>query len=141
LHQLLLQVPSPEGFSQFQEDQKVRFLCRAEKFPQIYYTQQKKITKLIWLESECIQETGTITRNRFPWEKSSGLLIGRITSSWSAFLTSSRAPMSSNFTPISPGATTAETKLLSNSSFARFCNHILYDQKQHKIKKAELMIT
>lgn len=91
---------------------------------QIYYTRQKKRTKLILLHSESIQETRTITRNRFPWEKSSGLLIGRITSSWSAVLTFSRAPMSSNCTPISPGGTTAEMKLLSNSSFARLCYQI-----------------
>lgn len=124
MHRLLLQVPWPEEFSQFQEDQKAIFLCRAENFYQMYYTQQIKRKKLIWLHSECVQETRTITRNRFPRVKSSGLLIGRITSSWSAFLTSSRAPMSSNFTPISPGGTTDETKLLSNSSFARLCYKI-----------------
>ena len=68
------------------------------------------------------------TRNKFPWEKSSGLFMGRITSSCNAFFTSSRAPMSSNLTPISPGGTTAETKLLSYSSLAR-----LYHKYTHKL--------
>lgn len=61
------------------------------------------------------------TRNKFPWEKSSGRFIGRIASSCKAPFTFSRAPMSSNLTPISPGGTTDETKLLSYSSFARLC--------------------
>lgn len=64
------------------------------------------------------------TRNKFPLEKSSGLLIGRITSSFNAFFTFSRAPISSNLTPISPGGTTAEIKLLSYSSFAMFYHNV-----------------
>lgn len=75
------------------------------------------------------------TRNKFPREKSSGLLIGRMTSSFNALFTSSRAPISSNLTPISPGGTTAETKLLSYSSFARFCSNLyMLKVKQDQIK-------
>lgn len=61
------------------------------------------------------------TLNKLPWEKSSGLLIGRATSSSSVLLTSSSAPISSNFTPISSGGTTEDMKLRSYSSFAKFC--------------------
>lgn len=58
-----------------------------------------------------------------------------MTSSFKAFFTSSRAPMSSNLMPISPGGTTAEIKFVSYSSFARFYHsfHML-ENKQKKLK-------
>lgn len=55
-----------------------------------------------------------------------------MTSSFKAFFTSSRAPISSNFTPISPEGTTAETKLLSYSSLARFCGFYLCYRRRNK---------
>lgn len=101
------------------------------EFPQ-FMTHNKRRTKLIW-EWIYIRKR-SITRNRFPWVKSSGLLIGRIISSSSAFFTCSRAPMSSNFTPISPGGTTAEMILLSCLFSGRYCYHIYNDWNQHKTK-------
>lgn len=64
------------------------------------------------------------TRNRLPREKSSGLLIGSDTSSFNVLFTSSRAPISSNLTPISSGGINAETKFFSNSSLVIVCRKV-----------------
>ena len=74
------------------------------------------------------------TLNKFPCENNSGLLIGSVTSSFNVLFTSSRAPISSNFTPTSSGGTTDEIKLLSYSSSARLCSKLEAVQN-HKWKQ------
>lgn len=72
------------------------------------------------------------TRSRFPREKSSGLVIGRMTRSCNVFFTYSWAPTSSNLTPISSGRTTAESKARSYSPLAKLCTK-LFIQHEKKI--------
>lgn len=102
-----------KGFPSSRRSKKQNPFARLEKsFTKSHFEKRLKMTVHV--------RSKISTRSKFPWEKSSGLLIGRMTSSFKAFLTSSRAPTSLNLTPISPGATTADTKLLSYSSLAKF---------------------
>lgn len=75
------------------------------------------------------------TSSRFPWEKSSGLVIGRTTSPHNAFFAYSRPATSSNMIPISSGRTTAETKACSYLSLAKLCIKLLI---QHEKKICRL---
>lgn len=66
MHQLLLQVPWPEGFSQFQEDQTVIFLCKAGKgfFKFITHNKRREKIDLATLRMH------TRNRNQYPQQVS-----------------------------------------------------------------------